>query len=97
MSVAVGDVVLGVVGSRQRHAVALVGPSVSIGARLLKQVPPGGIIATGEVVEALRAEMPHLARDFRPVDPAFEVPATDGIVVATWAIGSDERPLPPRR
>jgi class 3 adenylate cyclase len=86
MSVTVGDVVLGVVGSRLRHAVALVGPSVSIGARLLKRIAPGGIIATGEVVEALRVEMPELAQDFRLLDAAFEVPATDGITVATWTL-----------
>ncbi len=86
MSVAVGDVVLGIVGSALRHAVALVGPSVSVGARLLKQIAPGGIIATGEVIEALRVEMPDLGREFRLLDPAFEVPATDGIIVATWAI-----------
>jgi class 3 adenylate cyclase len=92
MSVSVGDVVLGVVGSKQRHAVALVGPSVSVGARLLKQVAPGGIIATGEFVEAVRAEMPHLARDFSLLDPAFEVPATDGIVVATWVSAPDALP-----
>jgi class 3 adenylate cyclase len=89
MSVTVGDVVLGVVGSKQRHAVALVGPSVSVGARLLKQIAPGGIIATGDVVEAVHAEMPDLGRDFRLLDPAFEVPATEGIVVATWAIEGD--------
>jgi class 3 adenylate cyclase len=89
MSVTVGDVVLGVVGSTQRHAIALVGPSVSVGARLLKQIAPGGIIATGEVVDAVRAEMPHLARGFRLLDPAFEVPATDGLVAATWAIDPD--------
>jgi class 3 adenylate cyclase len=89
MSLAVGDVVLGVVGSKQRHAVALVGPSVSVGARLLKQIAPGGIIATGEVVEAVRAEMPTFGRYFRLLDSAFEVPATDGIVTATWTIESD--------
>lgn len=55
----------------------------------MKQIAPGGIIATGEVVEAVRAEMPHLGQDFRPLDPAFEVPATDGIVAATWAIEPD--------
>ena len=86
MSVTVGDVVLGVVGTRHRQAVALVGPSVSVGARLLKQITPGGIIATGEVVDAVRTELPHLGKDFVLLDPAFEVPATDGIVVATWAI-----------
>jgi class 3 adenylate cyclase len=94
MSVTVGDVVLGVVGSSVRHAVALVGPSVSVGARLLKQIAPGGIIATGEVVEAVRAEMPELGRGFRLVDPAFEVPATDGMVIATWAIAPDAPEAP---
>jgi len=31
--------------------------------------------------------IPHdeVARDFRLLDPAFEVPATDGLKVATWA------------
>jgi hypothetical protein len=52
-------------------------------------LPPGGLIATGEVVDAIRAEMPHLGRDFRLLDPAFAVTATDGIVVATWVIEPD--------
>jgi class 3 adenylate cyclase len=86
MSVTVGDVVLGVVGSGRRHTVALVGPSVGVGARLLKRIAPGGIIATADVVEALRDEMPELAGDFRLLDPAFEVPGTDGLSVATWAL-----------
>jgi hypothetical protein len=57
-----------------------------VGARLLKQIAPGGIIATGEAVASVLAEMPDLGRHFCLLDPAFEVPATDGIVVATWAI-----------
>jgi len=73
MSVSVGEVVLGLVGTDLRHAIALVGSSVSVGARLLKQVWPGGIIATGEVIDALRDEMPALAGSFRLTDPAFEV------------------------
>ena len=84
MSLTVGDVVLGVVGSAMRQAVALVGPSVNVGARLLKQIPPGGIIVTGEVVEALQAEAPSLAAEFRLQDAAFEVPGADGITVATY-------------
>ncbi len=86
MSLSVGDVVVGVVGSTMRQAIALVGPSVSVGARLLKQISPGGIIAAGEIVEALRAEAPALAEEFRLLDPAFEVPGADGITVATYAI-----------
>lgn len=86
MSLTVGDVVLGVVGSSMRQAIALVGPSVNVGARLLKQVAPGGIIASGDVVEALRGEAPPLADEFRLLDPAFEVPAADGITVATYLV-----------
>jgi class 3 adenylate cyclase len=86
MSLTVGDVVLGVIGSAMRQAVALVGPSVSVGARLLKQIPPGGIIASGEVVEALRTEAPGLAAEARLLDPAHEVQGADGITVATYAI-----------
>jgi len=86
MSLTVGDVVLGVVGSAMRQAIALIGPSVSVGARLLKQIPPGGIIASGEVVEALRSEAPELAAGFRLLDPAHEVQGADGITVATYAI-----------
>lgn len=90
MSITVGDVVVGVVGSSMRHAVALVGPSVNVGARLLKQIPSGGIIASGEVVEALRAEGSSLVAEFRLLDPAFEVPGGDGIRVPTYEI----RPSP---
>jgi class 3 adenylate cyclase len=86
MSLTVGDVVLGVVGTPMRQAIALVGPSVSVGARLLKQIPPGGIIASGEAVEALRSEAPPLAADFRLLDPAHEVAGGDGITVTTYAI-----------
>ncbi|HEV8672751.1 MAG TPA: adenylate/guanylate cyclase domain-containing protein [Methylomirabilota bacterium] len=86
MSLTIGDVVLGVVGSTMRQAIALVGPSVSVGARLLKQIPPGGLIASGEAVEAIRAEAPQLAVEFRLLDPAHEVAGGDGITVATYAI-----------
>ena len=86
MSLTVGEVVVGVVGSTMRQAIAVVGSSVSVGARILKQIPPGGIIASGEVVAALRAEAPALASGFRLLDPAFEVPGGDGITVATYAI-----------
>lgn len=86
MSLAVGDVVVGIVGSAMRQAIGLVGPSVNVGSRLLKQVPPGGIIATGEVVEALRAEAPDLAARCQLQNPTFEVPDSDGIIVATYVL-----------
>ena len=56
------------------------------GARLLKTIPPGGIITTSEFIESLRAEGPELVREFRLHDQAFEVPGTDGITVTTYAI-----------
>lgn len=86
MSLTVGDVVIGLVGSAMRQAIALVGPSVAIGSRILKQIAPGGVIATGEAVEALQAEAPELADAFVPLAPAFAVPGMEGVTVATWAI-----------
>jgi class 3 adenylate cyclase len=86
MSLTVGDVVLGVIGTSMRQAIALVGPSVSVGARLLKEVAPGGIIASGEVVDALRRELPSLANEFRLLSPAFLVPGTEGLTVAAHVI-----------
>lgn len=90
MSLTAGDVVIGLVGSAMRQAIALVGPSVAIGSRLLKQIEPRGVIATGDVVAALREQAPDLAGAFVPLDPAFAVPGMDGLTVETWAI-----PAPP--
>jgi class 3 adenylate cyclase len=86
ISVTVGDVVVGVVGSSMRHGIALVGPSVNVGARLLKQIREGGIIASGELVDELRTEAPDLASQFRLLDHSFEVPGGDGVCVATYEI-----------
>jgi class 3 adenylate cyclase len=85
MSVTVGDVVVGPVGSATRHGLALVGPSVNIGARLLKHAPPGAIIASGDVVAELQGA-PQLAGAFHPLDAAFLVPGADGTTVATWVV-----------
>ncbi len=86
MSLTVGDVVVGAVGSSMRRGIALVGPSVNIGARLLKHAPPGAIIASGDVVEELRRSAPRLADEFRPLDAAFVVPGADGMTVATYVV-----------
>jgi class 3 adenylate cyclase len=64
-SLSVGSVVIGVIGTALRRSVALIGPSINLAARLLKQIPPGGIIATAAVVERLHQEAPELARRFR--------------------------------
>jgi class 3 adenylate cyclase len=64
-SLNVGHVVIGVIGTALRRSVALIGPSINLAARLLKQIPPGDIIATATIVERLRQETPELARQFQ--------------------------------
>lgn len=88
MSLTVGEVVIGRVGSATREGIALVGPSVNVGARLLKAVAEGGIIASGEVVEALRREAPGLAEECRLRDRSFEVSGAAGLTVSTYEIGN---------
>ncbi|HEV8717099.1 MAG TPA: adenylate/guanylate cyclase domain-containing protein [Candidatus Binatia bacterium] len=65
LSLNVGEVVIGVIGSPRRRSVALIGPAVSLAARLLKQIPPGGIIAPHAAVEKLQQEAPDLAEQFQ--------------------------------
>ncbi|MBI3302633.1 MAG: adenylate/guanylate cyclase domain-containing protein [Deltaproteobacteria bacterium] len=65
LSLNVGSIVIGVIGSALRRSVALIGPSINLAARLLKQIPPGGIIATETMVERLRQEAPDLAQQFQ--------------------------------
>ena len=91
MSVTVGDVVVGVVGSSMRRGLAIIGPSVNIGARLLKHAPPGAVITSGEVFEELRRDAWRLADEFHPLDAAFIVPGADGMTVETYIAP----PLPP--
>jgi class 3 adenylate cyclase len=86
MSVTVGDVVVGAVGSATRRGLAVVGPSVNIGARLLKHALPGTIIASGEVFEELRRDALQLAGAFHPLEAAFAVPGADGMTVATYVV-----------
>jgi class 3 adenylate cyclase len=90
MSITVGDVVVGTVGSERRKGIALVGPSVNIGARLLKHAPLGAIIANGEVVAELQERgAGALAACFQPLDATFAVPGADGLTVATYVVPPD--------
>ncbi len=86
MSLTAGEVVVGLVGTALRQSIALVGTSVHVGARLLKHIAPGGIIASAEFVESLRAEEPTLAERFQLHDRAFEIPGADKITVTTYSI-----------
>ena len=89
MSLTLGDVAIGAVGPMATPAMALVGPSVNIGARLLKVVAPGGIAADGEILAALEREARALAAQFRLLDPAFEVPGADGVTVVVYVIDEE--------
>jgi class 3 adenylate cyclase len=68
LSLDVGLLVIGVVGTRFRQTVSLVGPAVHTAARILKLAPPGGIAATSAIVERARRENPELAARFAPLD-----------------------------
>lgn len=91
LALTVGDVAIGVVGPPIHRAVALVGPSVNLGARLLKAVPPGGVAASAELVAALEVEAPWLARRFTLLDRAYDVPGAGGLTISVYALTGDRR------
>ncbi len=64
ISLNVGDIIVGIIGSELRRSVALIGPSLNLASRLLKEISPGGIIATAATVERLTDEAPKLAAQF---------------------------------
>ncbi len=68
LSLDTGSIVIGIIGTALRRSVALIGESINLAARLLKQIPPDGIIATEAVVHQLRDEAPELARKFTILD-----------------------------
>ncbi len=65
LSLNVGEVIIGVVGSPQRRSVALIGPAVHLASRLLKHIPPGGIIAPQSTLERLDQQAPDIASQFQ--------------------------------
>jgi class 3 adenylate cyclase len=86
LSLDVGDIVIGVIGTAMRRSVALIGPSINLAARLLKQIPPDGIIATEAVVEKLRTEIPALAERFSLLDEKMELKGFEKQYVKAYAI-----------
>lgn len=66
-SVDCGDLVIGPVGGQFRRALAFVGPSVNIAARLLKLAPPNQIAITETMLEHVRWTEPDLAAQFKPL------------------------------
>jgi len=86
LSLDVGEIVIGVIGTPMRRSVALIGPSINLAARLLKQIPPDGIIATEGVVEKLRQEIPALAERFSLFDERLELKGFEKQYVKAYAI-----------
>jgi class 3 adenylate cyclase len=86
LSLDVGSIVIGVIGTPLRRSVALIGPSINLAARLLKQIPPGGIVATAAVVEQLRAEAPALAERFELLDERLELRGFDEEYVTAYSL-----------
>jgi class 3 adenylate cyclase len=84
LSLDAGDVVIGVIGTALRRSVALIGPCINVAARMLKQIPPDGIIATGSVVQSLQAEHPALAERFSLFDEHLELKGFERQVVSAW-------------
>ena len=83
LSLDMGPVVIGIVGTRFRQTVSLVGPSVHIAARILKLAPPGGIVATDAIVKHAQRANPEFARQFTPLASAPELePELAGL--QTW-------------
>ena len=86
LSLDVGSLVIGIIGSPMRRSVALIGPSINRAARLLKEIPPDGIIATRAVVDRLRAETPRLAEHFVPLDEPLVLKGFEQEVVSAFAV-----------
>jgi class 3 adenylate cyclase len=84
LSLNVGSIIVGVIGSALRRSVALIGPSIHIAARLLKHIPPGGIIATEAVVERLREEAPAIAQRFEVWDPCLVLKGVEDECVSAF-------------
>jgi len=86
LSLDVGEIVIGVIGTPLRRSVALIGPSINLAARLLKQIPPDGIIATETVITKLRTEAPELAERFSLFDERLELKGFEKQYVVAYAI-----------
>ncbi len=86
LSLDVGEIVIGVIGTPMRRSVALIGPTINLAARLLKQIPPGGIIATEAVIARLSAQNPTAAKRFSLLDDKLELRGFENQYVSAYAI-----------
>ncbi len=92
-----GPVVIGIIGTRFRQTVALVGPAVHRAARILKLAPPGGIVATQPIIEHTRESDPRLARAFERSDQDFVLDQRHPDPVPIWIAPSPQARAQPTR
>jgi class 3 adenylate cyclase len=86
LSLDVGSIVIGIIGTPMRRSVALIGPSINMAARLLKEIPPDGIIATRAVVERLNQDAPALAERFALMDARLVLKGFENESVTAYAL-----------
>lgn len=91
LSLNIGNVIIGVIGTALRRSVALIGPSINLASRLLKQIPPGGIIATAAVIEHLQQDAPELAQQFTLLNANLELKGFTNERVAAYHIPENVR------
>ena len=84
ISLDMGPLVIGIVGTRFRQTVALVGLPVHRAARILKLAPPGGIITTEVIIEHARRSDPDLARQFSRIEEEFVLDRRHPDPVPIW-------------
>jgi len=87
LSLDTGSIVIGIIGTPLRRSVALIGESINLAARLLKQIPPDRIIATRAVVDRLRDEAPELAERFTLLEEPLTLRGFDQQTVTAYQIG----------
>ena len=71
VSLDAGPVMIGIVGTRFRQTVVLVGPAVHRAARILKLAPPGGIVTTASIITDAARTHPDLAERFERMPDEF--------------------------
>ena len=85
-SLDVGEIVIGEIGTPLRRSMALIGPSINRAARLLKEIPPDGIIATEAIVERLRKEAPAIGERFELLDEKLELKGFEQECVTAYSL-----------
>lgn len=85
-SLDVGEIVIGEIGTPLRRSIALIGPSINRAARLLKEIPPGGIIATEAIVERLSKEAPAIRERFELLDEKLELKGFEKQCVTAYCL-----------